>query len=66
MCGDTLHGMPASQMPDHRTKISYIVEKRDKAKLERAARKSGLSMIDLITGALVSAGILPKRRRKAA
>lgn len=57
--------MPASQMPDHRTKISYIVEKRDKVKLERAAQKAGVSMIDLITGALVAAGILPKRRKAA-
>lgn len=53
--------MPTSKLPDNVTKVSYILEKRDKPKLVAAAEKGGISMSALITNALVSVGILPPR-----
>jgi hypothetical protein len=40
------------------TKVSYILEKKDKAKLVRAAEKAGVSMSAVISQALAKAGIL--------
>jgi hypothetical protein len=51
-----------SQMPAHLTKVSYILPKRDKPKLERAARSKGLSMSALITETLIAAGIIPSKK----
>jgi len=53
-----LLNMPTSQMPSHLTKISYILSKEDKARVERAAKKAGVSMSALISRALAEKGIL--------
>lgn len=53
--------MPTTQMPDHLTKISYILPKDQKEKVAEAAKKAGVSMSVLISRALQAKGILPKR-----
>jgi hypothetical protein len=51
--------MPNSPLPENMTKVSYILEKKAKKKLEQAAKKTGCSMSALITKALAVAGVLP-------
>ena len=60
--------MPTSQMPAHLTKVSYILLKTDKPKLERAAARADQSMSDVISHALRAFGVKvtkPKQRKKA-
>jgi hypothetical protein len=47
--------MPTSPLPDHLTKISYILPKRDKARIERAAKELGCSMSDYISQMITAA-----------
>jgi len=44
--------MPTTSLPDHLTKVSYILPKEAKPKLEAAAKKAGVSMSEIITRAL--------------
>lgn len=44
--------MPNQPLPEHLTKVSYILDKTDKPKLEAAAKKEGCSMSEVITRAL--------------
>lgn len=53
--------MATQKMPDHLTKVSYILPKKDKPKLEKAAAKAGKSMSAVITEALTSIGVLPNK-----
>lgn len=58
--------MPGTaRLPSNMTKVSFIVPKRDKPKLERAAKRAGKSMSAIISDALVQAGIFPKRDKVA-
>lgn len=54
--------MPTSPLPDNLTKVSYILPKTAKTKLERAARAAGKSMSAVITDALVAAGVFGKSK----
>ena len=56
--------MPTSEMPKHLTKVSYILRKKDKPKLLKAAQAAGLSMSEIITKALVRARILPSEEKR--
>ncbi len=56
--------MPTSVMPEALTKVSYILEKKDKAKVAAAAKKAGVSMSMLITEALADKGILSEAALK--
>ncbi len=54
--------MPTSPLPSDRTKVSYILDKQSKSKLEAAAKAAGVSMSEVISEALVKAGILIVRK----
>lgn len=47
------------------TKVSYILEKPAKIRLEKAAKKAGVSMSKYITQILIDAGVLPGKRKVA-
>ncbi len=53
--------MPTTPLPSHLTKISYILPKKDKARLERAAKELGVSMSTYITQVLTAAQELSKK-----
>lgn len=53
--------MPTTPLPEHLTRVTYILDKVHKAKLEAAAQKAGVSMSVIISRALAKQGILPKK-----
>jgi hypothetical protein len=57
--------MPTTPLPETMTKVSYILEKPAKIRLEKAAKKAGVSMSKYITQILIDAGVLPGKRKVA-
>lgn len=58
--------MAAQKLPDNLTKISYILDRKDKEKLQIASIKAGRSMSDMITDALREAGVFGSRHKPKA
>jgi predicted HicB family RNase H-like nuclease len=54
---------PTYPLAPHLTRITYILPKSDKALVEKAAAKAGVSMSGLINWALCDTGILPATAR---
>jgi hypothetical protein len=57
--------MPTTPLPPDKTKVSYIVDKKLKEKLAKAAKREGLTMSELITDALADKGVFPAAARPA-
>jgi hypothetical protein len=58
-------GYAQTPLPENLTKISYILEKRSKERLAKAAAKAELSMSAFITQVLAERGIIPTPKRAA-
>lgn len=58
-------GYAQTPLPEDLTKVSYILEKRAKDRLAKAAKRDGLSMSAFISQVLAEKGVIPMPKRAA-